>query len=150
MELYLKRWTVKITLHKAKTYSTHREVIYYNTGLTFQILMKYDWYFRYLAAMQQVKTPKFFVQIEKIEYIVENKEEVKLKHLKNNLKSAMGNLTKNINAMERIKRNWSELFPYYEDIYYQKAVNKIEKYKSKVIEIENEINKLENQNITKI
>jgi hypothetical protein len=91
-------------------------------GLRFELRMKYDWYFKYRAALLQVKYPRFEVQTFSgnepatgitFEQIQENK-----------IRALRAQITKIDNRIHQGRKAWNSLFPFEEDIAYQMAMAK--------------------------
>ena len=93
------------------------------SGLKWHLRIKYDWYFKYRSALLQVKYPKFTVdtcwgnepaQGKTLEQIRQNK-----------IRAKKSKITEYKNKLQKVKDNWSCLFPIQEDINYNKALTKI-------------------------
>lgn len=94
------------------------ETLYWEM-LPFQVRTKWDWYFKYRAALLQVKYPRFEVDqhwgsVEKVDA-----EEIRRK---NDITRLKGKITKLSNKAEEIekeaaamRKNWNQLFPIEED-----------------------------------
>jgi len=93
------------------------------SNMKWQLRVKYDWYFKYRAALLQVKYPKYLVDL-----IIGN-EPAKGKALEqikaDKLRAKKAKLTKYKNNLEKAKQSWASIFPIEEDQLYQKAVEKI-------------------------
>lgn len=95
------------------------------SGLKWNLRLKYDWYFKYRAALFQVKYPKFEIQTfwgnepatgKTLEEIAQSK-----------IRGRKAVLTKNKNLLIKAKKNWNSLFPIEDDPDFKRAVNKIKK-----------------------
>jgi hypothetical protein len=111
---------IKVINHK-------REIIEFLSwsGLKWDLRLKYDWYFKYRAALLQVKYPKFEVQthwgnepatVKTLEAIRQDK-----------IRAKKSKITQYKNKLEKAKITWSSLFPIEDDIDYQRAVEKIKR-----------------------
>ena len=105
------------------------------SGLRFDLRMKHDWYFKYRAALLQVKHPRAIVECtwgsepatgKTLEQILEQKRRAK-----------RAKVTKYINLLQKARLNWSSLFPIEEDAQYQRAVAKIERIKAELAILNN-------------
>lgn len=92
-------------------------------GLVYQLRLKYDWYFKYRAALLQVKYPKYVVdchwgsepaQGKTLEQIVEAK-----------IRAKKAKITGYKNKLNKAKTQWASLFPIEDDPDFQRAVEKI-------------------------
>ena len=106
--------------------NNNREVIEFFswTGLKWELRLKYDWYFKYRAALLQVKYPKFEVQTYWGNKPAVGKTLEEIRNAK--IKAKKSKITEYKNKLEKAKANWVRLFPIEEDIDYQRAVKKIE------------------------
>ena len=113
-------FNIKVINHK-------REIIEFLSwsGLKWELRLKYDWYFKYRAALLQVKYPKFEVQTywgnepatgKTLEAIRQDK-----------IRAKKSKITQYKNKLELAKATWSSLFPIEDDIDYQRAVEKIKR-----------------------
>lgn len=115
-----------------KVLNQKREVVEFLSwsGLKWELRLKYDWYFKYRAALLQVKYPKFEVQT------FWGNEPAKGKTLedirKNKIRAKKSKITEYKNKLKKAEASWSSLFPIEDDIDYQKAVKKIERLESEL------------------
>lgn len=116
-------------------------------NMTFEMRMKYDWYFKYRAALLQVKYPKMYVEVLSGHEAAVGKT---LEQIKKQKKSALkSKITKSKNILENFKAefesfksSYCSLFPIEEQIEYIKYVNSIELAKSKIKRMESELDML--------
>lgn len=138
---------VKIVRHyseKAGVSSSNRECIYYKKGLTNELRSKYSWYFEYRRSLEQVKTPRFKVELISWSYQPESEEE-QLLHKKRVIASAKAQVTKKDKRCKELK----EAIRKYEEWYkanhlfasemnknpeYRKALSELEKAEQKLID----------------
>lgn len=94
-------------------------------GLKWQLRLKYDWYFKYRAALMQVKYPKLEVQYHWGNKPATGKtlEEIRLYKIK----AKKSKITQYKNKLEKAKANWTSLFAIEDDPDYQRAVEKIKR-----------------------
>ena len=92
-------------------------------SLSFDLRMKYDWYFKYRAALLQVKYPRL-----KVEFTFGSeapKEEDLKRILEKKIRSKKAKITKYENKLKRAEETWNSLFPIEEDEIYLRAKTKI-------------------------
>lgn len=84
--------------------------------MTFEMRMKWNWYFTYRAALLQVKYPRYIVEV--IEGKEDPNELVQERIKSNKLRAAKAKITKSINKLaayknefDNFKHNYFELFP---------------------------------------
>lgn len=113
--------------------------------LRFDLAVKYKWYFEYRAALLRVKYPKNCIVANSI--FCEMTKKGNLDNLKSSLANARKNYTKNQNLLDKAVENWNSLFPIIDDVDYKKAFSKVQLLKSKVLELENQLNNF-NENLS--
>jgi len=105
------------------------------SGLPFETRMKFDWYFRYRAALLQVEYPKGKVKINFGHQRETNPE--RLERLYNNrLVAKKATITKTKNRIAKAEELWDRLFPIEDDFNYQRA-------KIKLTRLENELSEMD-------
>ena len=87
-----------------------------------ELYMKYRWYFLYLAALAQVRSPKGHVEVREWRAPANGQTLVQL--LKQREVSARRESTRCSNLLAKAIENWSCLFPIQQDELYQKAERK--------------------------
>jgi hypothetical protein len=95
------------------------------SGMKWDLRLKYDWYFKYRAALLQVKYPKFEIQSYWGNEPATGKTLEEIRQSK--IRSKKSNITESKNKLNKAKDNWSSLFPIEDDIHYQRAVEKIKR-----------------------
>jgi len=92
-------------------------------NLTFDLRQKYDWYFRYRAALLQVKYPKYIVDVAWGNEPATGKtlEEIR----QDKIRAKKSKITQYKNKLKKAELSWSSLFPIEDDFDYIKAVEKI-------------------------
>lgn len=93
------------------------------SGMKWDLRLKYDWYFKYRAALLQVKYPKFDIQIYWGNEPATGKTLEEIRQTK--IRAKKSKITESKNKLQRAKDNWSSLFPIEDDTDYQRAVQKI-------------------------
>lgn len=100
-------------------------------NLPFDVRLKWDWYFRYRAALLQVKYPKMLVDIAWGNTSNEHSAEVAAR---NKLVSLKRKLTKKLNAynlylqeFEDYKNNYSLIFPIENEMKYKEYLHNIDR-----------------------
>ena len=102
-----------------------REIVEFQSwsGLKWKLRLKYDWYFKYRAALLQVKYPKFEVQTYWGNEPATGKTLEEIRNAK--IRAKKSKITEYKNKLEKATTTWSSLFPIEDDIDYQRAVEKI-------------------------
>jgi len=95
------------------------------SGLKWELRLKYDWYFKYRAALLQVKYPKFEVQTYWGNEPATGKTLEEIRQGK--IRAKKSKITEYKNKLKKAELNWSSLFPIQDDIDYQRAVEKIKR-----------------------
>ncbi len=108
-----------------KVLNSKRETVEFVSwsGLKWELRLKYDWYFKYRAALLQVQYPKFEVQAQWGNEPATGKTLAQIKN--NKIKSKKATITKHKNNLKKAEQTWNSLFPIHEDQDYQKALAKI-------------------------
>lgn len=105
-------------------------------GLRFELRMKYDWYFKYRAALCQVKYPKYDVELrwgnepatpKRMNYVIKNKITAKKRVI-----------TEIENKLRKAESSWVEIFPIDEHPHYIKAKGKLARLKMELKAMEEE------------
>ncbi len=104
------------------------------SDLPFPVRYKWDWYFKYRAALLQVKYPKYYVEIRWGNAEPQGIQAVNI--LKNKMRAKKAKVTEYSNKIARAVENWSELFPIDEEPIYKKTVEKLNRLKSELQELE--------------
>src|SRR5690606_1187671 len=94
-----------------KAINGNREIVEFLSwsGLRFDLRMKYDWYFKYRAALLQVKYPKFQIDVFWGNEPAQGKTLEQIRESKIRAKKAK--ITEIKNKLQKAKDNWSSLFP---------------------------------------
>lgn len=100
------------------------------TDMRFELRMKYNWYFKYRAALLQVAYPKAHVQFLEWKEVPSHQT---AEHIwENKLRAKRAKVTKWKNALDLQVKHWRDLFPIEDYEPYQKA---LEKYNKAVFEL---------------
>jgi len=125
-------FNVKVINHK-------REIVEYISwsDLKWELRLKYDWYFKYRAALLQVKYPKLEVQTcwgnkPATGKTLEEIRQGKIKAKKAAITKAKNNLFGYTKEFETYKMNYSELFPITEKLEYQEFLKNIDLLNQKI------------------
>ena len=112
-----------------------REIVEFQSwsGLKWKLRLKYDWYFKYRAALLQVKYPKFEVQTYWGNEPATGKTLEEIRNAK--IRAKKSKITEYKNKLEKAKTTWSSLFPIEGDIDYQRAVEKINRLEFELMSI---------------
>ena len=92
-------------------------------GYTLDQVTKWKWYFRYIAALIQIRNPRNGVEMVIWKRELKDPTEVRIKHTKNKLRSAKAKVTEMNNKMNN-HMNSGDLFPTTHTLF-DKAVAKI-------------------------
>lgn len=105
-------------------------------NLKWELRCKYDWYFKYRAALAQVKYPKYEVAISWGNEPATGRTLQEIKVAK--IRSKKAKVTEFQNKLAKYKGNWDSLFPIDQDVSYINALAKIELLKQEVQCLESE------------
>lgn len=112
-------------------------------GLRWELRNKYDWYFKYRAALLQVKYPKYYIETRWGHEPAVGK--TKLQLLAQKLITAKSKHTKASNLLKTAEEKWNYLFPIQDDKDYIRATEKVNRLKFELQAIQIEFNTLKNQ-----
>jgi hypothetical protein len=103
--------------------------------LRWEVRQKYDWYFKYRAALAQVNHPKCYVEVcwGVQDPDVKTAEQL----LANKIVAKQRTLTKYKNLLKKSEETWSSMFPIQEDPIYQKAAAKVDRLYTELLELKN-------------
>ena len=88
-----KKYGCQIRIHRKDYYCSEPNLVLRWEGYSFQQYNKWQWYFRYRAALEQVKHPRNFVELAQFSYeYVPEQEELK-RRMKNKLIAKKAKLT---------------------------------------------------------
>lgn len=93
-------------------------------NLRFELQVKYQWYFRYRAALLQVKYPRAIVELTTGDKKPDAHRAVHLAH--NRLRARKAKVTEFNNKLDKLKESWNSLFPLEEDPKFNLVQQKIE------------------------
>lgn len=135
---------VKARIWRYETFKSwgKRELIYENPGFTVECFIKWKWFFKYLAAKEQVKTPKQLIVLESVSYVTPDRKKVMLKVLNNRLSAAKRERTKIIMGIENATQTATSLFSPEEDPMYKLAIEKLQSKQDRIDQLESEIKSL--------
>lgn len=125
----------KIEVYTRKFGGDFIEKMYW-TGYSLDWLTKWRWYFKYRAALLQIKYPRYNVEIYWGKKEAEEKEDekvIKERQLKKDITTAKRMITKYKNAIKKYEDLESKkLIPNLENPRYLKSLNTLSKYKLKL------------------
>lgn len=124
-----------------KVINGNREMVEFLSwsGLRFDLRMKYDWYFKYRAALVQVKYPKFQVDVFWGNEPAQGKTLEQIQQ--GRIRAKKAKITEIKNKLEKARLNWCSLFPIEDDPTYQRAIEKLRVVEKELTEL-NQITKL--------
>ena len=112
-------------------------------GLPFHTRCKFDWYFKYRAALLQVKYPKYYVDYA---WGNQKKQDYARIRLSNLIKAKRRSITLQkskiehyTNAIQQAKNQWSMLFDIESDPSYIIAVSQLKNLEQKLSELQDEL-----------
>lgn len=98
--------------------------------LQFKTRLKFDWYFKYIAAKWQIEQPKGEIIFSHGKELATGENLTKAN--KDKARATKAKITQFENKLEAFKKNYNSLFPIETDIQYQKASQKIAALKAKL------------------
>jgi hypothetical protein len=101
-------------------------------GLSWEVRCKWAWYFRYRAALLQIKHPRHEVEMRWGNDPKPN--EAELQHA-NKVRAKKGKITEMENKLRRVRAGWTEMFPIEDHPKYQEFATKLERLKREFIEL---------------
>ncbi len=134
----LLHWVVIKVLTKQGPYGEQIEFLKWD-GLRPELIVKYNWYFNYRAALCQVKNPKCLVEQRR------GFEPATPKRLsevyKGKITAKKRVITETDNKIKKAEKMWTEIFPIEEHPLYAKAKGKLARLKYELAELEEELKK---------
>lgn len=136
------RFWVNINLYEGKYINSGIKETYSWKDLTFDVRNKWNWYFRYRAALLQVQHPKNLIEMTwgKVEITDQSPAEHQLIYLKRQRTSAKRMETMYKNAIKKyVENEKKKLFPDFENLKYKRAKNSLKNYQDQLNRIEDQI-----------
>lgn len=99
--------------------------------MLWDVRLKWDWYFKYRAALYQVQNPKAVIEVSWGNYPASSKKSIE-QITKNKLIAKKRKLSTYINKLDAYKSSWNSLFEIDQDPIYNLALKKIEKIKNEL------------------
>lgn len=106
------------------------DLLYLRRDLPANVYFKWEWFFRYRAALYQIETPKIPIGFKCAPYTIGRTREEVLKIKHNRMIADKRMITKLDNELKNVIENWSELWPIDQHPKWGKTIEKIEKYRS--------------------
>ena len=118
--------------YNIKVINHNRDIIEFLSwsGLKWELRLKYDWYFKYRAALLQVRYPKLEVQVHWGNEPATGKTLEEMRQSK--IRAKKSKITQYKNKLDRAKQSWSSLFPIEDDVDYKRAVEKINRLEAEL------------------
>ena len=106
-------------------------------GINNDLMLKYKWYFDYRHALLKVKYPRKIVDMHHYAYQPETTTELERHEtrIKNLILAKRRKITEINNRLRQAEYNWCQLFPITEDVFYKKAVEKLDRLKCELKEL---------------
>lgn len=110
------RFWVVLEAHKKGFHASDPERLMKWEGLTFQQRMRWEWYYRYRAALLQVEHPRWLIELRhgRVEVTMTEAEKA-AQRLENKIRKAKADLTQATNRIERYKAEYRGMFAIEED-----------------------------------
>lgn len=124
------------------------KVLYFRNDMKMEFFNRWNWFFRYRAAKYQVQNPKKRIIYENGSYDYTLPEVELYEKVKNHYIGAKRMLTQMNNQLNKIKKNYNEMFPIEELPVWEKNMKKMKYYEDQVEYYRIEFEKLGN-NATK-
>ncbi len=120
-----------------KVYDTSHDLVDFLqwANLRYETRLKWDWYFKYRAALLQVKYPRAEVRIMSGSQPAQGKTRQQLVAQK--IKAKKAKVTEYRRKMQLAVMNWNSLFPIEENASYLKALAKIERLEAEIMFLTN-------------
>lgn len=118
------RFWVVLEAHKKGFHASDPDRLMKWEGLTFQQRMRWEWYFRYRAALLQVEHPRWLIELRhgRVEVTMTEAEKA-AQRLENKIRKAKADLTQATNRIERYKANYRGMFAIEEDAVYRALID---------------------------
>ena len=120
-----KRFGAKIVLFQ-KLIPVEGKCVHHWKDFPFEVFMRWQWYFKYRAALVQIANPKRMVELTTFSYYYVPTYEEKRKRMKDKLTAKRAKLTQWRNEFKRVCDGWNSLFLVEQDHRYKATVEKIE------------------------
>ena len=121
----------------------NRKIVKMWPGLRFELLMKYQWYFRRIAALHQIEYPQkvFGFEVSRNE----SKHEQKLREIESlqaKIRNAKGKITQAGNELAQLKAGWKELFPLEQHPKWEQTTKKLVEKQTQLLIMERQLEAL--------
>lgn len=127
-----KRIFVKITICFGKNKGIVDKVLYFRNDIKMDFFLKWEWFFRYRAALYQVQNPKKYVMYESGSYDYALPDSKLYDKVKNSYFGAKRTLSKIKNQLDEIRKKYTEMFPIEEHPAWAKNMKKLKYYEDQV------------------
>ncbi len=104
------------------------------SDMTFEIRCKYTWYFKYRAALLQIKYPKYLVDTSWGNVPAQGRSLIRIVQAK--LIRKKGTVTEYKNKLRKAEENWNQIFPITDDIRYQNTLVLIAKHEAELNQLD--------------
>jgi hypothetical protein len=105
------RYTVTLVSYEGCE-GINKKIVRQWPGLRFELAIKYQWYFRRVAALHQLQYPRHIVGFEWSRMASQEEKEIsEKKSLKDKIVAAKSKVTQAENQLRDLKAGWKELFP---------------------------------------
>lgn len=142
MHVDLKKHGCIISLHRQQHYGSEPTVMHHWKDFPFHIFMKWQWYFRYRAALIQVANPKLFVELRTFSYTYVPTFEEERKRAKDRLTAKKAKVTSWHKKVAAYRASWTYLFPVDDDADFIAALAKVKKAEDELTDMQQEYDTL--------
>lgn len=121
------------------------EYLYWG-DMSFEIVYKWEWYFKYRAALLQVKYPKYRVELDRYSTVAEGRSLARINYdkAKKRLTTAKRMVTKCANAISKYRKEQEKtLIPNYKNEKYLRTLRKREEYFKELNRLNSELSELQ-------
>lgn len=124
-------WHAKIFMGQSRSEAT---CVYYRNMMEPEFALRWNWYFKYRAALLQVQNPKMYVELTTGgDWIDDDQGRI---NYRNKVIAKKAKITTYKNRLKEIESTWNELFPIKEDPKYINTIAIIEKEEKTLQEME--------------
>lgn len=134
---YMYRYDVRIDVADNKAGGYAQRVRMW-TGLKLQAVVRFDWYFRRVAAFIQINHPRKFVKLVVVRQEIDQRAG-QIQTLTNRIKNAKAKVTQFTLTLQKAKDGWNQLFPIEDDHNYKKVQERLQRKKEDLAVLEKEL-----------
>jgi vacuolar-type H+-ATPase subunit I/STV1 len=129
-----KRLFVKI-IHSKSGSRSLAQTVYFRNEMTVDFYFRWEWYFKYRAALLRVKNPKNYTELIQGTYEYTPKTQELQKRVQDKIRGKKAKITQVKNQLKKVEKEWRELWPIHEDERYKNTINKIAEMEAELQEL---------------